>query len=76
MRPAPQYCRACTRVVLFCPECGKRLPLSGEQRFQGTVTVFCRHCRCGIEIALKVVIRPRKEPGPQDEPPCPEGESP
>jgi len=75
MRPVTEYCAVCTRVVLLCPECEKLLPLCGEQHFRGTTTILCRHCGCGIRIAVEVTLRTRnKEAMPASELVCVEGE--
>ena len=73
MRSAHEHCLACTRVVLLCPECGKVLPFCGRQCFQGTTTVLCRHCGCGIQITVEVILR-TKDQKPLNELVCAEGE--
>ena len=43
-----------SHVVLCCPNCGKRLPLSGTLCMLGTTGVYCRYCRRTIEITMRI----------------------
>ncbi len=40
------------RVALLCPNCGKRLPLSGRFSVRGTAGVFCRGCQRTVQISM------------------------
>ncbi len=42
------------RVVLMCPNCGKRLPLSGRFSVIGTAGVFCRGCQRTVQISMDI----------------------
>ena len=39
-------------VILACPNCGKRLPLSGTLSMRGTTGVFCRHCHRTVQVTM------------------------
>jgi predicted amidophosphoribosyltransferase len=42
-------------LVLLCPNCDKRLPLSGKLSMRGTTGIFCRHCRQTVQVSMDVV---------------------
>jgi predicted amidophosphoribosyltransferase len=41
-------------VVLLCPNCQKRLPLSGRLSMRGTTGIYCRHCRRTVQVTMDV----------------------
>ena len=41
-------------LVILCPQCRRRLPLSGEICMSGTVGLFCRGCRRTIQITVNL----------------------
>jgi len=42
-------------LVLLCPNCDKRLPLSGKLSMRGTTGIYCRHCHQTVQVSMDVV---------------------
>ena len=54
MSAAPKRHRADDHLLLLCPKCHKRLPLSGRVSMSGTTGVFCRGCRRTVQVSIDV----------------------
>ena len=39
-------------LVLLCPNCDKRLPLSGTLSMRGTTGIYCRHCHRTVQVTM------------------------
>ena len=39
-------------VILLCPNCDKRLPLSGTLSMRGTTGIYCRHCHRTVQVTM------------------------
>ena len=54
-------------VMLLCPNCHKRLPLSGPFSMRGSLGVFCRNCRCTVPLSMEVIGADQMEEVTQDQ---------
>ena len=54
MSAAPKRERIDPNVLLLCPECRKRLPLSGRLLMRGTTGVYCRGCHRTVQVSIEV----------------------
>jgi hypothetical protein len=41
-------------VFLLCPNCKKRLPLSGTLSMRGSTGVFCRNCHSTVRVSMDI----------------------
>lgn len=55
MAVAVNDARTTSPVFLLCPNCQKRLPLSGPLSIRGHLGVFCRYCHCTVRLSMEVV---------------------
>jgi len=54
MSAAPRRGQDDSPVVLLCPKCGKRLPLSGPISMLGTTGVYCRGCCRTVRVSIQL----------------------
>lgn len=38
----------------MCPNCGKRLPLSGRLCMRGTTGIYCRGCHRTVQVSMEI----------------------
>lgn len=55
MANSSDHAREDSALILLCPNCDKRLPLSGKLSMRGTTGIFCRHCRQTVQVSMDVV---------------------
>lgn len=67
MSAAPKRERTDPNVLLLCPKCGKRLPLSGSLAMLGTTGVYCRGCRRTIQVSMDMGEDEENTSDPHDE---------
>ena len=66
MSAAPKRHRADDALLLLCPKCQKRLPLSGRVSMNGTTGLYCRGCRRTVQVSIEVGDDEAKTPVAQE----------
>jgi predicted amidophosphoribosyltransferase len=67
MAAAASDSKSTSAVLLLCPNCQKRLPMSGSLSMRGTAGIYCRNCRCTVQLSMDVIAADQKQEDAQEQ---------